>query len=100
MPRTLPACGRNAALIERRGSGPQARFPGPPIARAMVEARVLYGLAQPSLAGCYAASPNRSRTSPVTVRDVWVIASRTVFAWAIGKKLISSNPFSPWPPIR
>jgi integrase len=34
--------------------------------------------------------------SPVTVRDVWVIACRTVFAWAIGKKLISRNPFTGW----
>src|SRR6202043_3594937 len=38
---------------------------------------------------------NRER-SPVTVRDVWVIACRTVFAWAIGKKLISRNPFTGW----
>jgi integrase len=34
--------------------------------------------------------------SPVTVRDVWVIACRTVFAWGIGKKLISRNPFTGW----
>jgi hypothetical protein len=34
--------------------------------------------------------------SPVTVRDVWVIAGRTVFAWAIGKKLVTRNPFTGW----
>jgi integrase len=34
--------------------------------------------------------------SPVTVRDVWVIAGRTVFAWAAGKKLIMRNPFTGW----
>ena len=32
----------------------------------------------------------------VTVRDVWVIAGRTVFAWAIGRKLITRNPFTGW----
>ena len=32
----------------------------------------------------------------VTVRDVWVIACRTVFAWAIGQKLITHNPFTCW----
>jgi integrase len=32
----------------------------------------------------------------VTVRDVWVIACRTVFAWAIGAKLITHNPFTGW----
>ncbi len=31
-----------------------------------------------------------------TVRDVWVIACRTVFAWAIGAKLIARNPFVGW----
>jgi integrase len=34
--------------------------------------------------------------SPVTVRDVWVIACRTVFAWGIGKKLVNRNPFTGW----
>jgi integrase len=34
--------------------------------------------------------------SPVTVRDVWVIACRTVFAWAVSKKLIARNPFTGW----
>ena len=34
--------------------------------------------------------------SPVTVRDVYVIACRTVFAWGIGKKLVSRNPFIGW----
>jgi integrase len=34
--------------------------------------------------------------SPVTVRDVYVIACRTVFAWGIGKKLVSRNPFTGW----
>jgi integrase len=32
----------------------------------------------------------------VTVRDVWVIAGRTVFAWAIGAKLVPRNPFTGW----
>jgi integrase len=36
------------------------------------------------------------KRSPVTVRDVWVIACRTVFAWAIGKKLVTRNPFTGW----
>jgi integrase len=31
-----------------------------------------------------------------TVRDVWVIACRTVFGWAIGAKLIARNPFVGW----
>ena len=34
--------------------------------------------------------------SPVTVRDVWVIACRTVFAWAIDKNLVARNPFTGW----
>lgn len=34
--------------------------------------------------------------SPATVRDVWVNAGRTVFAWAIGAKLITCNPFTGW----
>lgn len=34
--------------------------------------------------------------SPVTVRDVWVIACRTVFAWGLGKKMVSRNPFTGW----
>ncbi len=34
--------------------------------------------------------------SAVTVRDVWVIAGRTVFAWAIGAKLVANNPFTGW----
>jgi len=38
---------------------------------------------------------NAERTA-VTVRDVWVIACRTVFAWAIGAKLIARNPFTGW----
>jgi integrase len=28
------------------------------------------------------------------VRDVWRIAARTVFAWAMGRKLLSRNPFA------
>src|SRR5262249_31894609 len=31
-----------------------------------------------------------------TVRDVWVISCRTVFAWAIGQKLLGRNPFTGW----
>ena len=38
-------------------------------------------------------SPERA---PVTVRDVWIISCRTVFAWAIGAKLIARNPFTGW----
>jgi integrase len=34
--------------------------------------------------------------SPRTVRDVWVIAARTVFAWAIGQRLLTRNPFVGW----
>jgi integrase len=34
--------------------------------------------------------------SAVTVRDVWVIACRAVYAWAIGKKLVNRNPFTGW----
>lgn len=37
-----------------------------------------------------------SERTAVTVRDVWVIACRTVFAWAIGQKLIARNPFMGW----
>jgi integrase len=36
---------------------------------------------------------NDERT-PGTVRDVWRIAARTVFAWAVGHKLIPRNPFA------
>ncbi len=32
----------------------------------------------------------------VTVRDVWVIAGRTIFAWAVEAKLITRNPFTGW----
>jgi integrase len=38
---------------------------------------------------------NEERTA-ATVRDVWVIACRTVFAWAIGAKLVARNPFVGW----
>ncbi|MGO8922547.1 MAG: tyrosine-type recombinase/integrase [Xanthobacteraceae bacterium] len=38
---------------------------------------------------------NTERTA-VTVRDVWVNASRVVFAWAIGAKLVARNPFTGW----
>jgi len=31
-----------------------------------------------------------------TVADVWVVACRTVFTWAMGEKLISRNPFVGW----
>ena len=31
-----------------------------------------------------------------TVRDVWVIAARTVWSWAIGEKLVTRNPFTGW----
>jgi integrase len=31
-----------------------------------------------------------------TVRDAWIVACRTVFAWAVGKKLITHNPFTGW----
>src|SRR5262249_57457623 len=29
-----------------------------------------------------------------TVRDVWIVAARTVFAWAVDQKLTSKNPFA------
>jgi integrase len=38
-------------------------------------------------------SPDRAA---VTVRDVWVIAARTIFAWAIGAKHVARNPFTGW----
>jgi integrase len=31
-----------------------------------------------------------------TARDVWVIASRTIWSWAIGEKLVTRNPFTGW----
>jgi integrase len=31
--------------------------------------------------------------SALTVRDVWVIAARTVFGWAVKEKLLTHNPF-------
>jgi hypothetical protein len=34
-----------------------------------------------------------SERSALTVRDVWVIAARTVFGWAVKEKLIKGNPF-------
>jgi integrase len=37
-----------------------------------------------------------SERAAVTVRDVWVISCRTVFAWAVGAKLIARNPFIGW----
>src|SRR2546421_176613 len=38
---------------------------------------------------------NDKRTAR-TVADIWVSAARTVFAWAVGEKLISRNPFVGW----
>ena len=38
---------------------------------------------------------NSDRTAG-TVAEVWVNAARTVFAWAVGEKLISRNPFTGW----
>jgi len=32
----------------------------------------------------------------VTVRDVWVIACRTIFAWAVEAKHVTRNPFTGW----
>ncbi len=32
----------------------------------------------------------------VTVRDVWVIAGRTIFAWAVEAKHVTRNPFTGW----
>jgi integrase len=31
--------------------------------------------------------------SEVTVRDVWVVAARTVFAWAVKRRHVTQNPF-------
>jgi hypothetical protein len=36
------------------------------------------------------------KRTAVTVRDVWVNASRVVFAWAIGAKLVTRNSFTDW----
>jgi integrase len=35
-----------------------------------------------------------SERRPRTVRDVWIVAARTVFAWAMDQKLTSKNPFA------
>lgn len=35
-----------------------------------------------------------SERTATTVRDVWVVACRTVFAWAVRRKLIKDNPFT------
>jgi integrase len=32
--------------------------------------------------------------TPVTVRDIWVMAARTVFGWAVKESLIQANPFA------
>jgi integrase len=44
----------------------------------------------------WAMSLVNSERSAATVRNVWVIACRTVFAWALGAKLVTSNPFVGW----
>jgi integrase len=31
---------------------------------------------------------------PRTVRDIWGVAARTVFSWALDRKLLASNPFA------
>jgi integrase len=36
-------------------------------------------------------SPERGER---TVRDVWIVAAHTVFAWAFGQRLLTRNPFS------
>ena len=33
------------------------------------------------------------KRSPRTVNDVWVTAARTIFSWAVGERMISTNPF-------
>jgi integrase len=38
---------------------------------------------------------NSDRTAG-TVAEVWINAARSVFAWAVGEKLISQNPFTGW----
>ena len=35
-----------------------------------------------------------SERTPRTVRDVWIVAARTVFGWAKHRKLIAGNPFT------
>jgi integrase len=35
-----------------------------------------------------------SERTPRTVRDVWIVAARTVFAWAVDQRLTSKNPFA------
>jgi integrase len=35
-----------------------------------------------------------SERTPRTVRDVWIVAARTVFGWAKDRKLITTNPFT------
>src|SRR5262249_15967569 len=32
--------------------------------------------------------------TPITVRDVWRVACRTVFGWALAQGLITNNPFA------
>jgi hypothetical protein len=36
------------------------------------------------------------KRTAVTVRDVWIMAGRAVFGWAVGAKLITRNPFVGW----
>ncbi len=41
-----------------------------------------------------AARSDHAERTAVTVRDVWKVAGRTVFGWAVEQKLIQRNPFA------
>jgi integrase len=34
------------------------------------------------------------KRSPITVRDIWLAAARTIFSWAVKQRLIQANPFA------
>jgi integrase len=48
----------------------------------------------PDEAQRWIASLITSKRKARTVKDTWASASRTVFAWAVGQKLIKTNPFA------
>jgi integrase len=48
----------------------------------------------PDEAQRWIASLITSKRKARTVKDTWASASRTVFAWAVGQKLIGANPFA------
>ncbi len=63
----------------------QADFPTTPAAALL-----------PEQAHAWAEGLVTAERSAVTVRDVWVISCRTVWAWAISKRKVTRNPFTGW----